>query len=130
MSSPEFRRRQRKAERRNQQAKETEMKYYDVEYIKSVLALHPWECVFELDAPRKITERLSHRTMDEWLGLNPIKKLPNRPWVSPHILAAQEYEQRRKIHEEFKNAFHQSEIYCPHEGIDRTAEVGVRLDWS
>lgn len=27
-------------------------------------------------------------------------------------------------------AFHQSEIYCPHEGIDRTAEVGVSLDWS
>jgi len=111
MSSPEFRRRQRKAERRTKLAKEREMyhkEYYTVDYIKTVLALHPMECVFELDAPQRIVERLSGRTMGEWMDSfvygNPLKQ-------------------------EFINAFHQSEIYCPHEGIDRTKEVGVSLDW-
>jgi hypothetical protein len=32
--------------------------------------------------------------------------------------------------EEFKKCFTASEIYCPHEGIDRRAELGIKtLDW-
>jgi hypothetical protein len=83
--------------------------YYTVDYIKTVLALHPMECVFELDAPQRIVERLSGRSKGEWMD--------NFVYGNP-------------LKQEFLNAFHQSEIYCPHEGIDRTKEVGVSLDWN
>jgi hypothetical protein len=73
-------------------------------FIKSILELHPSECVFELDAPKNIAERLSGKTMDEWL--------------------------MKQNRDEFKACWNASEIYCPHEGIDRLAECGVKsLDW-
>jgi len=78
--------------------------YFDEEHVRGVLALHPAECIFELDAPRKIVQRLSGKTVDWWI------KIENR--------------------EEFKECFTASEIFCPHEGIDRLAECGVKtLDW-
>lgn len=78
--------------------------YFDEEHVRGVLALHPAECVFELDAPRKIVQRLSGKTAG-W-------------WITPANIAA------------FKACWIASEIYCPHEGIDRLAECGVRtLDW-
>ena len=78
--------------------------YFDEKHVRGVLALHPAECVFELDAPRKIAQRLSSKTVSGWM------KLENQ--------------------KEFKACFVASEIYCPHEGIDRRAELGIKsLDW-
>jgi hypothetical protein len=78
--------------------------YFDEKHVRGVLAKHPVECVFELDAPRKIAQRLSSKNVSGWM------KLENQ--------------------KEFKACFVASEIYCPHEGIDRLAECGVRtLDW-
>ena len=78
--------------------------YFDEKHVRGVLALHPAECVFELDAPRNIVQRLSGKTVS-W-------------WIKPENIA------------EFKSHWVASEIYCPHEGIDRLAECGVRtLDW-
>lgn len=91
-------------------------KYYTPEYVGSVLALHDWECVFELDAPRKIAERLQHRTKDEWLGYTPNS-----------VFDWDIYE--KTILPEFKRCFQLSEIYCPHEGIDRRVELEVSTDW-
>jgi hypothetical protein len=78
--------------------------YFDEEHIRKVLALHPAECIFELDAPRKIAQRLSGKTALWWI----------------------ESENRK----EFIACWHASEIYCPHEGIDRRAELGIKTsDW-
>lgn len=78
--------------------------YFDEKHVRGVLAKHPAECVFELDAPRKIAQRLSSKTVSGWM------KLENQ--------------------KEFKACFVASEIYCPHEGIDRRAELGIKtLDW-
>ena len=78
--------------------------YFNEEHVRGVLAMHPAECVFELDTPRNIVQRLSGKTALWWM------ELENR--------------------EEFKACWTASEIYCPHEGIDRLAECGVRtLDW-
>jgi hypothetical protein len=78
--------------------------YFDEEHIRGVLALHPAECVFELDAPKKIAQRLSGKTASWWI------KIENR--------------------EAFRACWTASEIYCPHEGIDRRAELGIEtLDW-
>jgi hypothetical protein len=78
--------------------------YFDEEHVRGVLKLHPAECIFELDAPRNIVQRLSGKTAGWWT------ELENR--------------------KEFIACFHASEIYCPHEGIDRLAECGVKtLDW-
>jgi hypothetical protein len=78
--------------------------YFTEEHIRGVLALHPVECIFELDAPRKIAQRLSGKTALWWI----------------------ENENRK----EFIACWHASEIYCPHEGIDRRAELGIKtLDW-
>ena len=78
--------------------------YFDEAHVREVLTLHPAECVFELDAPRKIVQRLSGKTVNWWI------KMENR--------------------EEFRACWEASEIYCPHEGIDRRAELGIKtLDW-
>lgn len=74
--------------------------YIDMETIKGVLRIHPADCVLELDAPQKIYDRLSIKTTDEWFD-------------GPA--------------EEFKAAWQLSEIYCPHEGIDRTKEYGITV---
>ena len=89
--------------------------YFDEEHVRGVLAMHPAECVFELDAPRKIVQRLSVKTMHEWCESFRYKG---------------DDEQPRKNLQEFRACWHLSEIYCPHEGIDRLAECGVKtLDW-
>jgi len=89
--------------------------YFDEEHIREVLAQHPAECVFELDAPRNIVQRLSVKTKHEWYeGLR----------------YKGDDEQQRKGLQEFRACWTASEIYCPHEGIDRLAECGVKtLDW-
>jgi hypothetical protein len=78
---------------------------YDIDHVRGVLSLHDWQCVFELGAPQRIVERLSVRTQGQWLdGMA----------------------RDRAVHEEFRRCFVLSEIYCPHEGIDRRAEYGIR----
>ena len=107
--SREFRRRQRKLANREARKKEEAMlysSYYDVDHICLVLSKHPWECVFELDAPKKIVDRLSIRTQGEWID---------------HII--------KNGNQEFKNCFIQSELYCPHEGVNRLKETDTSLDW-
>ena len=84
-------------------------KYFTLEEIKHVLASHDKHCVFEIGAPEKILARLSIRPRSEWF----------KSWG--YI---------RGKHEEFKQCFIQSEIYCPHEGVDRLVECNVNsLDW-
>ena len=89
--------------------------YFDEAYIRDILSMHPAECVFELDAPRNIVQRLSVKTQHEWFeGLR----------------YKGDDEQQRKGLQEFRACWTASEIYCPHEGIDRLAECGVKtLDW-
>ena len=78
--------------------------YFTEDDIRPVLAMHPAECIFELDAPKNIVARLSAKTKSEWLKLKNL--------------------------DEFKQCWQSSEIYCPHEGIDRLAECGVKTtEW-
>ena len=79
-------------------------KYFTIDEVKAVLRMHPTECVFELDAPHKIFERLSVKTRAEWLPF---------------------FGYTAEKHDEFKRAWQLSEIYCPHEGIDRRNEYGM-----
>ena len=89
--------------------------YFDEAYIRDLLAQHPAECVFELDAPKNIVQRLSVKTKHKWCKGLQLKG---------------DDEQQRKILQEFRACVIASEIYCPHEGIDRLAECGVKtLDW-
>ena len=90
-------------------------RYFDEAFIRDLLAQHPAECVFELDAPRNIVQRLSVKTKHEWYeGLR----------------YKGDDEQQLKGLQEFRACWTASEIYCPHEGIDRLAECGVKtLDW-
>jgi hypothetical protein len=89
--------------------------YFDEALIRDILTQHPAECVFELDAPRNIMQRLSVKTKHEWYeGLR----------------YKGDDEQQLKGLQEFRACWTASEIYCPHEGIDRLAECGVKtLDW-
>ena len=84
-------------------------KFFSIDFIQDVLSQHHWECVFELEAPKNIMERLSVRTSSEWFrGI----------------------ETDENIRQEFRRCWALSEIYCPHEGINRLAECGVKsLDW-
>ena len=83
--------------------------YFTIKDVTNVLRLHHSECVFELDAPQKIVERLSIKTVNEWLSLCG----------------------GNKLHEQFKACWVASEVYCPHEGIDRLQECGVpSLEWN
>jgi len=89
--------------------------YFDEAFIRDILSIHPAECVLELDAPRNIVQRLSVKTKHEWLK---------------DIQLKGDDEQQRKNLQEFRACLIASEIYCPHEGIDRLAECGVKtLDW-
>lgn len=76
--------------------------YITYELVVEMLQLHDFRCVFELDAPMKIFTRLMaaefHTTECLHLGIRVA---------------------------EFKECFTLSEIYCPHEGIDRRSEYGM-----
>ena len=72
--------------------------------VKEILAKHDVGCIFELDAPRRIHERL----MAE--GFRTARDIVVKDaWCHP----------------KFRECFVLSEIYCPHEGIDRRAEYGM-----
>jgi len=83
----------------------TEPLYLTYELVVEFLQMHPAECVFELDAPMKIFTRL----------------------MEAGFYTATDADARSK---EFRECWQLSEIYCPHEGIDRRAELGIEtLDW-
>ena len=84
--------------------------YFDLKQVKDVLRHHPVECVFELNAPQKIVERLS--------------KHPKAYWFSEGKYYTNIAGEKLRT-EEFRSCWHQSEIYCPHENIDRRKEYGV-----
>ena len=74
--------------------------YFTPEFVKEVLQMHDFHCVFELDAPDHIFTRL---------------------------MTAEFYSTRdvRGREAEFNQCWALSEIYCPHEGIDRRSEYGI-----
>jgi len=74
--------------------------YFTPEFVKDVLQLHDFHCVFELDAPDHIFARL----------------------MSAEFYSMQDSKERWA---EFKQCWSLSEIYCPHEGIDRRSEYGI-----
>ena len=74
--------------------------YITYKLVEEIVGLHDFHCVFELDAPRQIFTRLMAA---EFYTL-PV----------PHVRVA-----------EFKQCWELSEIYCPHEGIDRRSEYGM-----
>ncbi len=79
--------------------------YFTIGIVKEVLKKHPSECVFEIDAPQKILYRLSSRPIEEW------------------FLMSENPEKRG----EFLEAWQLSELYCPHEGINRLKEYGIEI---
>ena len=83
----------------------TEPFYFTYKLVVEFLQMHPVECVFELDAPAKIFTRL----------------------MEAGFYTATDAVTRSK---EFRECWTLSEMYCPHENIDRLAECSVKtLDW-
>ncbi len=74
------------------------MNYYiTYELVEDFLQKHDFRCVFELDAPMKIFTRL----------------------MTAEFYTTQDVRGREA---EFRECWALSEIYCPHEGIDRRSE--------
>jgi hypothetical protein len=74
--------------------------YITYELVEEMLELHDVHCVFELDAPMKIFTRLMEH------GFYTTQDMRDRT-------------------AEFRGCWALSEIYCPHEGIDRRRECGM-----
>ena len=77
--------------------------YFTPGFVKEFLQMHDFHCVFELDAPDHIFTRL---------------------------MTAEFYSTRdvRGREAEFNQCWALSEIYCPHEGIDRRSEYGIETN--
>lgn len=75
--------------------------YITYDHVVDILQMHPAECVFELDAPMQIFTRLMAAGF----------------YTSGDIT--------RGRNKEFRECWQLSEIYCPHEGIDRRSEYGM-----
>ena len=67
--------------------------------LTTALANHPADCVFEWDAPEKILQRLRDKQLDSY----------------PFRYVTQQE------HNEYMECWRLSELYCPHEGINRLA---------
>jgi hypothetical protein len=79
------------------------MNYYiTYELVEEFLQKHDFRCVFELDAPMKIFTRL----------------------MTAEFYTTQDVRGREA---EFRECWALSEIYCPHEGIDRRSEYGMEV---
>ena len=74
--------------------------YITYDLVEELLQKHDFHCVFELDAPEKIFARL----------------------MNAGFYTSQDVRDREA---EFKQCWALSEIYCPHEGIDRRSEYGI-----
>jgi hypothetical protein len=77
--------------------------YITYDHVVEVLQMHLAECVFELDAPMQIFTRLMAAGF----------------YTDADITNGR--------HKEFVECWHLSEIYCPHEGIDRRSEYGMEM---
>ena len=75
-----------------------EPSYITYGLVEDLLKLHDFHCVFELDAPMQIFTRL----------------------MAAGFYTTQEMTMDRMA--EFRECWQLSEIYCPHEGIDRRSE--------
>jgi hypothetical protein len=73
--------------------------YLTYELVEEFLQAHPAGCVFELDAPIKIFTRLMEAGFYTTTDLT------------------------RERTKEFRECWTLSEMYCPHEGIDRLKEL-------
>jgi|688.fasta_scaffold299521_4 hypothetical protein len=89
--------RQRKLERRLARKRESEV-YYSIDEIRDILSNQDCNCVFELNAPEKLLNRLSIYTKGEWFS-------------KEHI-------------DQFRESFKQSILYCLNLGIDRINKSG------
>jgi hypothetical protein len=79
------------------------MNYYiTYELVEEFLQKHDFRCVFELDAPMKIFTRL----------------------MTAEFYTTQDVRGREA---DFRECWALSEIYCPHEGIDRRSEYGMEV---
>ena len=74
--------------------------YITYNLVEEMLQKHDVHCVFELDAPMQIFTRL----------------------MSAKFYTTQDVPSREA---EFRGCWALSEIYCPHEGIDRRREYGM-----
>lgn len=74
--------------------------YITYKLVEEMLQKHDVHCVFELDAPMQIFTRL----------------------MSAKFYTTQDVPSREA---EFRGCWALSEIYCPHEGIDRRREYGM-----
>ena len=77
--------------------------YITYDLVVEFLQMHPAECVLELDAPMQIFSRL----------------------MAAGFYTADDI--TRDNSKEFQQCWHLSEIYCPHEGIDRRSEYGMEM---
>jgi len=74
--------------------------YITYKLVEEMLQKHDVHCVFELDAPMQIFTRLM-----------------SSEFYTTHDVRGREAE--------FRGCWALSEIYCPHEGIDRRREYGM-----
>jgi len=75
--------------------------YITYDRVVEFLQMHPAECVFELNSPMQIFTRLMAA------GFYTVDDIT------------------RERSKEFRECWQLSEIYCPHEGIDRRSEYGM-----
>ena len=74
--------------------------YITYKLVEEMLQKHDVHCVFELDAPMKIFTRL----------------------MTAEFYTTKDVRDRTA---EFRECWALSEIYCPHEGVDRRSEYGM-----
>lgn len=90
-------------------------KFITLDEIVYALQRHPADCVFELNAPKKILARLSSQPRDYWFN--------SGSYLTTNYVRAKQRMQS------FRDCFVASELYCPHEGVDRLQETDVSLNW-
>ena len=76
-------------------------KYFTLADIVEILQSHPADCVFELNAPQNIVDRLSVRPRGEWL---------------------------LSLGEDFRKCVLHSIIYWPEIKLDRRTEYGIKVE--
>ena len=89
--------------------------YFTLKLVEEYLGMHDFHCVFELDAPINIFNRLQAAGFYTSYDMRD----PSRPDDG-------RFTQRDLDRcNEFRKCWQLSEIYCPDEGIDRRSEYGM-----
>lgn len=91
-------------------------KFFTLDEIIFALQQHPVDCVFELNAPKNILKRLSCQPRDYWFNRGSYT-------TTNHTKAKQRLQSLR-------DCFVTSEVYCPHEGVNRLHETNVSIEWN